>query len=773
MASIGELVISLRADIAQFRTSMDEAKQGISQVQSQFATATEYAKAFVDVLGGFLATREVANILKESAEATRSWAEQLSTFQGLAGLSSTAAATLAASTQIAGVQTDVVNAAMARLGTTIATHPQKFEQLGIAIRDSSGQLLPMTTILRNTIAGLDEFKAGTDRAAAAGFLFGRGAETWITQLDKLGPELKSANWAENEALVKGLGLAMEDGKAKAEEWARAEGTLKLELLGVENQIGSALLPVLETLGSEVAKYAKNGDLNIWAEDAARAVLSLTIGLAELVDFFVQHNQVFGTISAVAGGAAFLETGSTAGLAAFLAGWKATGTGADEAAAKVHAATLKMIADLKGAQKQIGVTQPGATATGEDAGAGEGTKSFSVPDPHVKQLDDSIAKLTADYERHIYENQQLVAAMAQSKDAAKALSDQFQAEDKIMAIRAEALRLGVTLTDAQAKSLEDLALKEGASKDLLEKETQLRTALDESMKKQREEMDKLVESADSLTDKERKLADQEGLLIQAFDRGLISADQFNQKLRELQTAFNGPDKGWQEFTKGLSTDLSTLINKMTDVQALLAESGKKGGLSVFQQLTNDTNAFVKSLGDLLLKLLVINPLLNALGLGDQGNGKQLPTLYGPTNTSLGGSSGGISGLLSWFSGLFGGTGAKAAAGADAASTAAGASVNSDIIDALTAGAFGGFANGGEFVVGGIGGVDSQLVAFKATPGEKVSVGQNTERRSTGDVHHHHYNYSPTFITPNADSFKKTAPQHGADAMRQMRNAGRYV
>jgi hypothetical protein len=33
---------------------------------------------------------------------------------------------------------------------------------------------------------------------------------------------------------------------------------------------------------------------------------------------------------------------------------------------------------------------------------------------------------------------------------------------------------------------------------------------------------------------------------------------------------------------------------------------------------------------------------------------------------------------------------------------------------------GFANGGSFQVGGAGGVDSQLVAFKASPNERVSI-----------------------------------------------------
>lgn len=40
---------------------------------------------------------------------------------------------------------------------------------------------------------------------------------------------------------------------------------------------------------------------------------------------------------------------------------------------------------------------------------------------------------------------------------------------------------------------------------------------------------------------------------------------------------------------------------------------------------------------------------------------------------------------------------------------------------------GFAFGGDFTVGGTGGTDSQLVAFRATPGEQVSVRTPTQER----------------------------------------------
>ncbi len=779
MANIADLVVSLSADIAQFRSGMQEANGSLKDLNSQFDTAREAARSFIETIGGFLAAHEIVGFLEDSAAATRSWAEQLSTFQGIAGLSSTAAATLAASTQIAGVSADVVTQAMSRLGVAIATHPQKFQELGIAIRDASGNLLPMTDIMRNTIAGLDQFKAGTDRATAAGYLFGRGAEAWITQLDKLGPQLQAGNWAQNAELVKGLGLSMEDSKASAAAWAQAEGTLKLELLGVENQIGQALLPAIQGLGTAIANYAKNGDLKAWAEDAARAILGLTIGLAEMTDFVASHNQVFGTILAVAGGSAFLESGSVAGLAAFTAGWKMTGTGASEAADKVHAATLKMIADLKSAQEQIGKTQPGAPAAG-GAPPPDGTKTFNLPSPQEKQLNDSIATLTANYQRQIDENAQLTAAMATSKDAAKALSDQFSAEDKILAIRAQAMRDGITLTDAQTASLEALALKEGASKDILQEATQVRANLDAAMKKQSDDMLKLVASADLLTPKEQELADRAGLLWQALDRGLISMQQFNDAMKELNQQLAGPDKGMKEFTSGLSADFDTLIGKATDFTEIMANEQKgkgKKGESLFFQLSQDADQFAASLEKLLVKLLVINPLLNSLGLGDQGSGKQLPTLWGGSGNALlsggapgGGASpasGGMGGMLGGALGLFGKL--FGFSGSTAAPAAAAAPVTDDEIAAAlqSSVSMGAFAEGGDFTVDGSGGTDSKRVSFLATPGERVSVApearakpaDSDESRGRGDI-----NINMPISSANSDSFRANRHQITGDMVR---------
>jgi TP901 family phage tail tape measure protein len=67
----------------------------------------------------------------------------------------------------------------------------------------------------------------------------------------------------------------------------------------------------------------------------------------------------------------------------------------------------------------------------------------------------------------------------------------------------------------------------------------------------------------------------------------------------------------------------------------------------------------------------------------------------------------------------------------------------IFTGLLGGLFG-FANGGAFQVGGAGGVDSQLVAFKASPNETVSVTKPGQRGGGGNMV-----FAPTINAPNSD------------------------
>lgn len=77
---------------------------------------------------------------------------------------------------------------------------------------------------------------------------------------------------------------------------------------------------------------------------------------------------------------------------------------------------------------------------------------------------------------------------------------------------------------------------------------------------------------------------------------------------------------------------------------------------------------------------------------------------------------------------------------------------------------GFANGGSFTVGGAGGTDSQLVAFRATPGETVEV--KTPGKSGGQQIVNNF----SFVLPSDTvNYRRTAEQVAREASKLMRNA----
>jgi TP901 family phage tail tape measure protein len=89
----------------------------------------------------------------------------------------------------------------------------------------------------------------------------------------------------------------------------------------------------------------------------------------------------------------------------------------------------------------------------------------------------------------------------------------------------------------------------------------------------------------------------------------------------------------------------------------------------------------------------------------------------------------------------------------------------IFTGLLGGLFG-FANGGSFQVGGAGGVDSQLVAFKASPNETVSVTKPGQRGGGGNLV-----FAPNIDARGADQTGISRLQRQLDDMKQ--NFGKMV
>ena len=419
-----------------------------SSVSSLTETLTSAKDAVID----FLATRAVVDFLKDAAEATEEWAFSIQKITQLTGLSAQSAAALAVVSREEGVSTDTVTTAMGRLSLVLANHPEKFKALGIAIKDAQGNLLPMQQILGNTVKGLDQFKQGADRDAAAASLLGRGMANLLPDMERLAPALAGPQWERAIALIKGMGLAIDqNGIARAREWEAAEKDLGIVFLGVENIIGHALLPVVKDFSDEAVKLASNGSLKRWAVEAAQAFLSVGIAIADLGEELIQNRSII-ELSLEGFGALNLAEGHlVAGTAEFAAG-VALASGNFE---KLYAGIEKTRAGLVAAKADVGASLSTTKNTSDDAdvpGAG-GTKHFpGPPDKAAGAAADQFQKLSTELRAQTSVQDQTAEAWKRGGVAVQALTDNWEAYRK-------SISLGKGATEEMRQSIEKLALGE--------------------------------------------------------------------------------------------------------------------------------------------------------------------------------------------------------------------------------------------------------------------------------------------------------------------------
>jgi hypothetical protein len=699
MANIADLVVSLKADIADFRTGMDQANQHLSQMRQQSSDAAEAIKGLSSVMEGIASAETIRRIADFGASLVESAARLQEVTQAL-GVNAEQYQVLGVAAQQAGVPTDVFARSMEVLARNIdlvstggaANVAKVFAELGLSVHNADGSIRSAGDVLED-LAHNRLFEAESEAQKFAQVMIltgGRSAEAGLL-INALNGNLKDFAAASKQAQEAGLILD--------------DQTLK----GAEE---------LETSIS-----------NIWTRIKNR----FTEGI---VDAYKNP------------------------LGSLMGEWQ--------------------LPPAPGQQQEAGSPPPGPAVV--DPTQAKQLQSFQETYQKLLQTEqqdaDYQAKLRAAYQEGAAE----VAKVAAAHAADKAQLELLEA----------AQRDHVTATQAEITAVRDAAAANELNTRAAAAQKQLTDAMAESQKKYSDQVTVVMSETDGLTEKQNKLADALGILEQQLVSGNIQWDEYVQRAKAAQQVLDnlGANQGDAQFAKGLSSDLDTAIGKMTDFSAMIEEKQKtKGKDSIFAQLSQDANEFTESLEKLLLKLLIINPLLNSLGLGEQGNGKQLPTLWGGIGGSAGSpsssfnsfessvASGGKS-VLSFLSGLFGGMGGPGST-VDADATT-GASLNGDIVDALSDGALGmmAFAYGGDFTVGGSGGTDSQRVSFLASPGERVSVrtpeaasadnNNNGRRGMGGDI-----NINMPISGVHSDSFMATKDQIMSDLIRAISASKRYA
>ena len=228
-----------------------------------------------------------------------------------------------------------------------------------------------------------------------------------------------------------------------------------------------------------------------------------------------------------------------------------------------------------------------------------------------------------------------------------------------------------------------------------------------------------------------MADTQALdtLLQA---GAITVDEYNQKWRDVRMTFletqtdmkSGLELGLLQVQDSLGTWASNTANFVTSTFNTIGDAINNFVTTGKFSFSDFARSIIGNLAQIVTNMLILKPIAEALMRTFGGAGG-------------GGGGGFLSGL---FGGMFGGGGSL------------------------------GFATGGGFTVGGGSGVDSQLVAFRATPGERVNVTRPGEEGNSGGGA---TQVTMNVYTQDAESFKRSEGQISAKLARMAQRGRRNL
>lgn len=341
--SLGTLTLDLVAKIGGYVAGLDkaarESEKWRNKVKQDMENAGKALGAFSVVAAGALSVW-VKNSIDAADEASKAAAAAGVQIEALTGLQFAA--------ELAGVANDDLNSSLARLNKTIdqagrgsKKQAQAFADIGISVRDASGQLKSADQVLLEVADRFESYEDGAAKAALAQDLFGKSGT-------KLIPLLNSGSQGIRELTEQAqrLGLVLDqETAAAAEEFNDSLSVLSKVSVGFSNELAADLLPSLNELTGLLIDLATDSEAASTSADVLAGVLK---GLA--------------TVGIVIG-ASFKATGEAIGAVAsalmsaasgdFKEAWETLKTGTTDYAATTEAAIARINKLWTGDYRQAG------------------------------------------------------------------------------------------------------------------------------------------------------------------------------------------------------------------------------------------------------------------------------------------------------------------------------------------------------------------------------------------------------------------------------------
>lgn len=295
----------------------------------------------------FDAFSQVTGLFTQAVPKALAYARSIDQIADATGASAEKSSILAGTLGMLGISTDGLATTFRTLSSEITNNEEKFNALGITVRDAEGNLLDTVTVLDNTRSKLGQMGDGAAKTAVAVDLFGRSA---LTMIDYLNLSDEAAASAASELEKMGLVLDARTVTA-AEDADRSFALLGMTIDGLQITLASQLLPSIINIVNAIRN---------WVMENREGLLKTLAAVAGAIGGFIS-----GLLGATDAASGFIQSlrASSAGLninkakleahiaqikqqiAAYKASGGASGS-ASGGASKVTAAITRQIAKLK-------------------------------------------------------------------------------------------------------------------------------------------------------------------------------------------------------------------------------------------------------------------------------------------------------------------------------------------------------------------------------------------------------------------------------------------
>jgi len=248
MGTLSTMVVKLVAETGAFVNAMEGAASKAKDVATVIGGA---AAAGVAALGAAM----VASI-----DQTVKWGDQLDSLGDVLGTNADESAALAVAIRGVGGDVDGITGQMAKLvngledgNGKLSTSGKALTDLGIAFKDTNGQLLPATELLTSVADKLAAMPDGLEKTRLMTELFGKSGKDLSDTMNAL------ANGGLDQAAqkAKDFGLAIgEEGVAKSIAFKKGIADVQMMGQGLAVTFGSELLPILTPLLQKFVEFAQ-------------------------------------------------------------------------------------------------------------------------------------------------------------------------------------------------------------------------------------------------------------------------------------------------------------------------------------------------------------------------------------------------------------------------------------------------------------------------------------------------------------------------------------